>query len=101
MKCTTVRYAPVTFSSISVLPCVPSINTAFHEIGKASSDSLPALPYVHTDSTVTPLARACHEVFHISIAIVCDPSAYILGKASFQPFIAFTVAAARYLLETA
>ncbi len=92
---------PIPLASVRPLPCLGFADSAFHKIGKASTDLFPALPYVHTDSAVAPFACAYYEVLHIRIAIVRDPSSNILGESGLEPFVSLTATATRYLLQGA
>ena len=72
--------APITFSGVGPLPCLPSGDATSLQVLEARSHSFPAFPYTHSYATAQPFVRFFQKVAHLGKPKVVHPPSDCIGQ---------------------
>lgn len=72
--------APITFSGVGPLPCLPLGNATSLQIPEACPHSFPAFPYTHAYSTAQPFIHFFQKVAHLGKPKIVHPSSDCIGQ---------------------
>ena len=76
----TMHCAPISFSGISPLPCLPLGNATSLQVLEACPHSFPAFPYTHAYPTAQPLVGFPQKVAHLGKPKVVHPPSDCIGQ---------------------
>ena len=90
--------APIPFSGVSPLPCLPFCDATSLQILEACSHSFPTFPYTHAYATAQPFVSVPQKGAHLGKPKVIYPPSDCIGQFLLALLVAPTVTARRQFL---
>ena len=91
--------APIPFSGVSPLPCLPFCDATSLQILEACSHSFPTFPYTHAYATAQPFVSVPQKGAHLSKPKVIYPPSDCIGQFLLALLVAPAVTARCQLFE--